>query len=127
MQISTYSIISIIISLLFPYLWTSCAKFTGNGYNNSTTRDFVDELVGKRRRAYYAHINALEAFPIFLVAVLIANMNQVNLSIIHCLISINLVCRTLYGLFYIYDFPNSRSLVWFFALACNLALLVLSI
>lgn len=110
-----------------PYLWTAYSKFSSPGYNNAMPRDFQATLEGKSRRAYFAHLNAFEVLPLFIAAVVISNLNQVSLNTIHGLISVNLILRTLYGFFYIYNLSTLRSLVWTGALTCNLALLILSL
>jgi len=127
MQITTFSILGIMISCLLPYFWTGFAKITSKTYNNSTTRDSAEKFSGKSRRAHFAHLNSFEAIPFFAVSVLIAHINNVTESTIHTLIAVYLFFRILYGCFYIFDFPNLRSIVWFFALICNVALIALAI
>lgn len=127
MQITTYSLIAILISCFFPYFWTGYAKISGKGYNNSTTRDSVEKFTGKRRRAHFAHLNSFEALPFFLVAVLIANINQVAPSTIHALAFAHVAFRFIYGWLYIADYATARSIVWFFAVLCNVALIIAAI
>lgn len=126
MHISTISIIGILVSALLPIVFTGYAKFAGKGYSNAAPRDFIDKLEGKRKRAYFAHLNSFEAFPFFAVAVIIAHVNQVNSMTIDTLVFIHVLNRILYGVFYIFDMANLRSIVWTIALACNISLLLLS-
>ena len=127
MQITTYSIIGILISCFLPYFWTGYAKIVSKSYNNSTTRDSVEKFAGKSRRAHFAHLNSFEAIPFFLVAILVANINHVAISTINTLIFVHLALRFFYGLLYIADYATTRSFVWFFALLCNVILIISAI
>lgn len=126
LMITTYSIIAISICCILPFILTGYAKISTPGYSNVKTRDSIAKLTGKGLRAHYAHLNAFESLPLFIAAVIIANINQVEQSTMHTIITIYVLLRIIYGFLYIFNFATSRSIIWMFALACNFSLLYLS-
>lgn len=113
MPMTTLSIILIIIFITQGILWTGYAKLTaGKRYDNNHPRDFLSTLEGASRRAYAAHQNSNEALPIFLAALICANISNVNPNLIHALAFGALITRLLYGICYIKDKSNLRSSVW---------------
>jgi uncharacterized MAPEG superfamily protein len=120
---STTLIICIFIASTLPYIWTGYAKAMGPGYNNSTTRDFIENLTGKRRRAHYAQLNQFEALPIFFISLFVALSNKVPLQTIEAAAIIHVIARMIYGLTYIYDQATFRTLIWSVAIGTNVYLL----
>jgi uncharacterized MAPEG superfamily protein len=122
---TTLSIILIILFSVQSIVWTGLAKILSKEkYNNFEPRAFLEKLSGKEQRAYWAHLNSNEAFPLFVTAIICANISNVPASIIHITAILILVSRLLYGVMYIYNYANLRSLVWSFGYFANFYLLI---
>lgn len=118
------ALICVLIAGLMPYLWTGVAKVTGPRYDNADVRAWQARLVGLPARANAAHLNSLEAFPLFAAAVLaglLAGADPQRLAM-WSLAFIGL--RVLYGIVYLLDIATLRSLVWFAAICCPVVILV---
>lgn len=121
------ALICVLIAGMLPYLWTTVAKVAGPRYNNRNVREWQARLEGLPQRAHAAHLNSFEAFPLFAAAVLSALLAGVDTTLVGQLSMAFVAARIAYGLVYLADLPRTRSLVWFAALACVLALLVQAI
>lgn len=122
---TTVSIILIILFSVQSILWTGIAKIISKEkYNNFEPRNFLDGLSGREQRAYWAHLNSNEAFPLFVTAMICANISNVPESTIHITGSLIILSRLLYGFCYIYNKANLRSLVWSFGYFANFFLLI---
>ncbi len=66
----TVAIWCILIAAILPYVAFAFVK----GLDPSQPRYHVGELAGRSLRAYGAHLNALETFPCFAAAVIVAHM-----------------------------------------------------
>jgi uncharacterized MAPEG superfamily protein len=118
----------VLIAALLPYLWTSVAKASGERYDNRDPRGWVARQANPRvHRADAAQLNAFEAFPPFAAAVLMAQLAGVQESRIALLSIVFVVLRLLHGVVYTVGMKHSlRSLMWFGALACMVAMMVLA-
>lgn len=96
---------------VLPVLTVAVAKW-GTKLDNNHPRDWAQSLHGYRRRAYAAHQNGYEAFPLFAVAVLVAEINGGPRGIIDTLAIIVLAARLAYIACYISDKATLRSLAW---------------
>jgi len=117
----------ILAAALVPYIGTGYAKFAAGGrktYDNHAPRAQMEALPPQRRRAYWAQLNGFEAFPPFAAAVIVAHLAGGSQCWIDALAGGFVVLRVLYTLFYIYDKPTLRSLVWLVAVACVVGLFV---
>lgn len=116
------ALICLLIAGLLPYAWGSLSKVAGTRYDNADVRGWQSRLTGLPQRAYAAHLNSFEAFPLFAAAVIAALLTGANLERLAQL-SIAYVClRVLYGLVYLANLASIRSLVWFAALICNIVI-----
>ncbi len=122
----TIGFICVLIASFLPLIFTAYAKISIKGgfktkYNRNP-REVLGNSEGKSKRAYWAHQNSWEAFAPFAIAVLIAHYLEVKQSTIDISAVAFIIARVLYGIFYIYDKPLLRSLVWFvgFSLVINL-------
>ena len=69
----------ILIAAALPYAWVAIAKSAVPGYNNKDPRGWIARQDNYRvRNAFAAHQNALEAFPAFAAAVLMAKLAEVD-------------------------------------------------
>ena len=121
------ALICVLIAGLMPHLWGVTSKVAGPRYDNADVRGWQARLTGLPQRAYAAHLNSFEAFPLFAGAVLAALLTGADLERLATL-SVAFVClRVLYGLVYLANLASIRSLVWGLALACNIAIFVSAI
>ncbi len=63
----------ILVAGLLPYWPTGVSKWR-RSYDNAAPRAGIDRLPAKQQRAYWAQLNAFEAFPLFAAAVIIAQL-----------------------------------------------------
>jgi uncharacterized MAPEG superfamily protein len=96
---------------IMPVLTVAIAKW-GTRLDNNHPRDWAQTLDGYRRRAYAAHQNAYEAFPLFAAAVIVAQMRGVPQDKLDALAVMVLLARLAYVAFYVLDRATLRSLVW---------------
>lgn len=117
----------VLLAVLLPYLWVGYAKFSSRGYNNRAPRPFLAKLEGRQARANWAHLNAFEALPPFIAAVLFAQLSGVGTELINGLALHFIFWRLAHGVSYIADKPLARSISWALALLTVIALFVLAI
>ena len=102
-----------LIGMIFvTYVYTAIAKFARPGYNNSCPREYLSQLEGWPKRAYWAHLNSLEVLPQICAALIIAHTSGMPQSSIDFWSVIFLISRILYGIFYMLNRPWSRSYCW---------------
>ncbi|MBB6520691.1 MAPEG family protein [Pseudoteredinibacter isoporae] len=81
-------------------------------YNNASPRDQQTELSGWGKRALAAHQNAIEAIPIFGLALLTAAHLELPMEDLHLYAGGFVISRVLYQLCYLADWATLRSIVW---------------
>ncbi len=116
----------VLIAAFMPVMLTGIAKFSGPGFNNRRPRDFQASLTGFRQRAHWAHLNAIEAFPPFAAAVIIAQQLSVDQTSLDRLAMGFIVARVAYAAFYLSDQATLRSLAWLAAVICWVSMFVLA-
>ena len=117
----------VLVAAVLPLIFTGIAKFSGRGFNNRAVRDFQATLTGFRQRAHWAHLNSLEAFPVFAAGVLMAAQQDVAADRVDALSLGFIAARVLYGAFYLMDQATLRSLAWAGGFGCCLALMLSAI
>jgi uncharacterized MAPEG superfamily protein len=116
----------VLAAALMPLAFAALAK-SGKGFDNAQPRDYLAALDGWRKRANAAQLNAFEAFPVFAAAVIIAHIvHAAPQSRIDALAAAFIVLRVLYGICYIINQATLRSIMWIGAMACVIALFVVS-
>lgn len=114
----------VLIAALLPYGWVALAKASAPRYDNRDPRGWIARQDHPRlKRAYNAHLNALEAFAPFAAGVVLAQLAGVAPERIAMLAIAFVVLRVLHGLAYVADLAWLRSLAWFGAIGCVVALL----
>lgn len=114
----------VLIAALLPYGWVALAKASVPRYDNRDPRGWIARQDHPRlKRAYNAHLNALEAFAPFAAGVVLAQLAGVAPDRIAMLAIAFVVLRVLHGLAYVADLAWLRSLAWFGAIGCVVALL----
>jgi len=91
-------------------------------FDNSKPRDpdFYDDPIAAR--ALGAHLNGIEAFPFFAVAVLLAQFRAGPQRLIDELAVLFLIVRIAYVFTYLGNRPTLRSILWSIAFAINIAI-----
>ena len=117
----TLAIWCVLAAGLMPIFVTGLAK-AGTSYDNSRPRETSEALTGWRKRAYSAHLNCYEAFPLFAAAVLVAHQFGKVGSTIDTLALAWIAARLVYVFCYVTDRPSIRSLVWTVALVLAIAI-----
>ncbi len=97
------------------------------GYDMSAPRAMFDKLPDYAQRATWAHENAFEAFTIFAPAALLAYVTQQNSALAIGAAIAFVVVRWLYSVFYIFNIPLARSLMFAIGSLCSATLYVLSL
>lgn len=101
----------ILVAGFLPY-WPIVASKWRRSYDNAAPRAGVDQLPSRQQRAYWAQLNAFEAFPLFAAAVIIAHLAGARQGTVDMLAMAFVGFRIAYTLAYIYDRPLLRSLLW---------------
>jgi uncharacterized MAPEG superfamily protein len=115
----------ILVAGLLPY-WPTVASKWRRDYNNAAPRAHVDRLAPRNQRAYWAQLNAFEAFPLFAAAVIIAHLAGAPQAQVDALAVAFTGFRVAYTLAYIYDKPTLRSLLWSGGVLCVIGLFVVA-
>jgi len=116
----------VLVAICLPYPFSWIAKGSKRGFDNNKPRSWLAELEGRGARANWAQLNTFEALPGFIAAVIIAHLVGGPQFWID-LLAVNFVAlRIAYGYFYIADKATVRSICWVLALACVVAMFVVS-
>jgi uncharacterized MAPEG superfamily protein len=100
-----------------PIKWIGFRRF-----DNANPRDpaFYQDPIAAR--ALGAHLNGMEAFPFFAIAVLLAEFRAGPQRFINELAVLFLIVRIAYVFTYLGNRPTLRSILWGIGLAINLAI-----
>lgn len=120
----TIALYCVLAAGLMPILWTGVAKVRGPRYNNFNVRLWQGKLEGAAQRAHAAHLNSFEAFPLFAVAVIVAQMTGADQAYVDMLALTFIGLRLLYGILYLANQATMRSLVWLAAMVCTVMIFV---
>jgi uncharacterized MAPEG superfamily protein len=115
----------VLAAILLPVATVAIAKWTRR-YDNLAPRDWEATLEGRRRRAYHAHLNHLEALPPFAAAVIIAHLAGVRQGWLDAIALAFIALRLAYTWAYLADRATLRSLLWMGGMGCVIALFVAS-
>jgi uncharacterized MAPEG superfamily protein len=115
----------ILVAGLLPY-WPTVASKLRRDYDNAAPRAGIDRLQPRQQRAYWAQLNAFEAFPLFAAAVIIAQLAGAGQPRVDALAVAFVGFRFLYTLAYLYDRPALRSLLWTGGLLCVVGLFIVA-
>ena len=120
----TTALYCVLAAGLMPFIWTGVAKATGPRYNNWNVRLWQSKLEGAAQRAHATHLNSFEAFPLFAVAVIVAQMNGADQARVDLLALSFIGLRVLYGILYLANQATFRSLSWLAAMVCVVMIFV---
>ena len=119
----TISLWCVLTAGLLPYVAIAAAK-AGPGFDNHLPRAWLATLTGWRARAYAAHLNGFEAFPLFAVAVLVAHYTGAPQGKVDTLALIFVGTRFLYLIAYLTDFAPLRSILWLISIITTVRIFV---
>jgi uncharacterized MAPEG superfamily protein len=109
-----------------PKLASSVAMYRQpGGYDNKHPRAQQAKLEGWGARAQAAHMNGLENFPAFGIAVLVAHVGGADPRRAGLLAISYVIARALYVIAYVANVDRLRSILWTLGLAATAALMVL--
>lgn len=115
----------VLIAGLMPFVAVGIAKYD-RSYNNRAPRDWLAKQDGMKKRAYAAHLNCFEAFPLFASGVIIAHLAAVPAAIVSTLAALFIAVRIIYLYCYLSDRASLRSLIWLAGLGLCVALFIVS-
>lgn len=121
-----YCIAAAAVLIYLPFLVVAYGRVSV-GYDISAPRAMFDKLPDYAQRATWAHQNAFEAFTIFAPAALMAYVTGQNSSLAIGVAIAFILARFLYSVFYIFNIPLARSLMFAIGSLCSATLFVLSI
>ncbi len=113
----------VMIAGLMPFIAVGFAKYD-RSYDNRRPRDWLAAQDGLKKRAYSAHLNCFEAFPLFAAGTIIAHLASVPANTLNVLALAFIVVRIVYIWAYLQDRPSLRSAVWIAGLGVNLGLFI---
>ena len=116
-----------ILAAVLVYLLT-IAPFKplgGSEFDNANPRDPAFYRPPLRSRALGAHLNGIEVFPFFAVAVVFAEFRGQPQHLIDMLAVGFVAVRLAYVAFYLANWPTTRTLVWNLGFALNVAIFLL--
>lgn len=108
---------------ILPYVATITAK-AGARFDNAQPREWLSRQSGWRARAHAAQLNGFEAFPLFAVAVLVAQQTGAPQPRVDALAMTFVLARLAYLGAYLADVSWLRSLVWLVGIGCAVAIFV---
>lgn len=116
---------SVLACVLLPYFLSVAARSAASrsGYVRDP-RSYSEGLVGWRRRAHLAHLNAFEAVPAILAGVVIAELAQAPRAHVDFLAILFVLFRILHAGLYLADKPVLRSHAWRLGILCVIAMFV---
>lgn len=123
-------IICVLIAVILPYLAKAPLALAMNKegrYDNNYPRTQQARLTGFGARALAAHQNSFESLIVFSAAAAVVLATDAVTSTIEWLAIIHIVARLIYCVMYYIDQDKLRSLSWFVAFACPIAMLWLAI
>lgn len=118
-----------VVWIYLPFLIVAYARVQ-NGYDKeamAAPRAAFDKLPDYGKRATWAHQNALEAFPIFAAAALMAYVTNQTSPLAGYAAIAWMIVRFLYPVFYILNVPILRSLMFGIGSICSFTLIGLSL
>jgi uncharacterized MAPEG superfamily protein len=120
------SVVGAVILIYLPYLVVGYGR-AKVGYDFSAPRAMFEQLPDYAKRATWAHQNSFEAFMIYSSAALMAYTTGVESDLAIKMAIAFLVARTLYSVFYIFNIPIGRSLMFGIGSLSSFTLFALSL
>lgn len=122
----SWSLWSVLVAGLLPYLGTAIAKWGFKSFDNNNPRVWLANQTGFRARANASQSNSFESFPFFAAGVIVATIQSANSAQMDMLASIYIASRVAYIVSYVANWAGLRSLFWLFGMISSVALFVIS-
>lgn len=113
------------VTAMLPKISSLLLSSKGGKYDNNNPREWELQLTGWQKRAIAAHSNGYEALPLFIAAVVFAQIAQGDQGRIDMLAMIFVALRVMYIAVYLINFGTLRSLIWAAAVATNIGLFLM--
>ncbi|MEM7762241.1 MAG: MAPEG family protein [Cyanobacteria bacterium P01_A01_bin.40] len=120
------SIVGAVILTYAPFFVVGWGRLQA-GYDQSAPRAIFDQLPAYAQRATWAHQNSFEALTIYGLAALMAYVTGVESDWAKIAAIAFLVARLFYSIFYIFNIPLGRSLMFAIGSLAGWTLFTLSI
>lgn len=117
----------VLIAGVLPILTVGLAKWGSPDFDNGKPREWAGSLQGWRKRAFAAHQNGFEVFPLFAAAALVASTRGHDGATADMLAALFILCRLSYVACYLADKPTLRSTVWSAGFFVTVALFTLPV
>lgn len=121
----TIALWCVLIAGVLPILTVGLAKWGSPDFDNANPRGWADSLAGWRKRAFAAHQNGFEVFPLFAAAALVASTRGHDSVAADALAVIFVISRLAYVACYLADIATVRSAVWSVGFFATVALFTL--
>lgn len=121
----TIALWCVLVAALLHLPFAAGAKWSRR-FDNARPRDYLEQTSGWRKRAHWAQLNMLEAFPLFAAAVLVAHLVAGPSAAANTLALGFIGFRITFGLAYVGDYATLRSALWFGGLFCCIGLFVVA-
>src|SRR3954447_16200731 len=106
-------VLPVVIVGALPYALTLISKSRGfTPEENKRTRAWQSQLSGWQQRAYWAHQNGFEAFPLFAALVILAHLARPGSHVAAIAAWAFVALRVAYSGLYMADKGGARSMVW---------------
>lgn len=119
----------VLIAAVLPIVTMGAAKAatagkrrSEGGYDNNNPRDWASKQTGWKARAAAAQNNGFEALPLFVFAVLAAQLAGIDQARTDQLAMAFIGARLVYTALYFANIAALRSVVWGIGLACTIAI-----
>jgi uncharacterized MAPEG superfamily protein len=123
----TIALWCLLAAIIVPYLLSVLARSqVRRGDYVDDPRAYSERLTGWHRRAHLAHLNAFEALPAIVAAVLVAEFVGAPRAWVDGLALAFIALRVLHAAFYIADRPMLRSHAWRLGILCVIGLFVVA-
>jgi uncharacterized MAPEG superfamily protein len=119
----TWAYWCVFAAVLIPYFTVAVAKSKAD-FDNAAPRDWLARQEGFRKRAFWAHQNAFEAFAPFAAGVIIAHLAGASQNWIDTLAILFILARIVYAVLYVADKPLLRSTIWVVGFGCVVGLFI---
>lgn len=121
----TIALWCVLAAAFLPYPFTLAAKWSRR-FDNHKPREYLETTSGWQKRAHWAQLNSFETFPAFAAAVIVNRIVLGPNAAADAVALAFIAIRVAYGLLYIADWALLRSIAWFAASLCSVALFVLA-
>jgi uncharacterized MAPEG superfamily protein len=120
----TIALWCVLLAAVLPVATAGLAKSIGGFGDNRDPRGRATAYDGMAKRAYAAHFNGFEAFPLFAAAVLVAELKGGPRGMVDMLAVAFIGARIVYVALYVFDRPSLRSLAWAIGFFCAIGVFI---